>query len=295
MIRVQVPATTANVGPGFDALGIALDLYNVFYMEEIDSGLIIEGVDEEFRNEDNLIYQSMVTTFEEVGYKPKGIKIKVESNIPVSRGLGSSATCIVGGIMGANALAGNVLDKYDILKIATEIEGHPDNVAPCIFGGMVTSIYDKGEIHYSKIPVKNDYSFCPIIPDFKLSTSEARGVLPEVVDYKNAVFNVGRVALLISSLVNGEDELLALACDDVLHQPYRGGLIRDYDNIVNAVKEAGVKGVFLSGAGPTIMTIVRENDDYIKIMNDYVSMLEDNWIMKDLKIDNEGALVEEVV
>ncbi|MCT4595171.1 MAG: homoserine kinase [Anaeromicrobium sp.] len=293
MIRVQVPATTANVGPGFDALGIALDLYNVFYMEEIDSGLIIEGVDEEFKNEDNLIYQSMVTTFEEIGYRPKGIRIKVESNIPVSRGLGSSATCIVGGIMGANALGGSILDKYGILKIATEIEGHPDNVAPCIFGGMVTSIYDKGEIHYSKIPVKNDYSFCPLIPNFKLSTSEARGVLPEVVDYKKAVFNVGRVALLIGSLVNGEDELLGLACDDVLHQPYRGGLIRDYDNIVNAVKEAGVKGVFLSGAGPTIMTIVRENHDYIKRMNDYLSMLEDNWIIKDLKIDNGGAFVEE--
>ncbi|SHJ61141.1 homoserine kinase [Paramaledivibacter caminithermalis] len=293
MIKVRVPATSANIGPGFDCLGVALNLYNIFYFEEIDKGLIIEGCHEEFSNEDNLIYISMKKCFEKIGYKAKGIKIIIKDNIPVSRGLGSSAACIVGGVIGANEIAGGVLSQEEILNLATEIEGHPDNVAPALLGGMTVAIQDNNNINYSRINVAKGLKFYAMIPDFKLSTKESRGVLPKEIPYKDGVFNVGRVSLLITALTNGEFNLLRTACDDRLHQNYRGKLIDGFDEIKKKCEDLSCLGVFLSGAGPTIMALLCEdgNENFYIEIQEFLNTLSKKWEVKSLDIDFVGAKV----
>ena len=294
MIEVIVPATSANIGPGFDTLGIALNVYNKFTVEEIESGLIIEGCEEKYADESNLVYQSMVKCFEKVGYEPTGIKISIETDIPVSRGLGSSATCIVGGIIAANELAGSPLNKKKILELATEMEGHPDNVAPALFGGMITSVYDE-KVYYSKVNIAKGLKFLALIPDFKLSTKKSRSVLPKVVPHSDAIFNVGRVALMISALQNGEFDLLKIGGQDKLHQQYRGALIDGYDIILEHCKNIGVKGVFLSGAGPTILVAVEEDDNKTyKEINKILDTLENKWEIKELNIDYKGAFFKKI-
>ncbi|CAH2212493.1 homoserine kinase [Tepidibacter aestuarii] len=289
MISVKIPATTANVGPGFDCLGIALDIYNNFFVEEIEDGLVIEGCDDEYCNEDNLIYKSMKKCFQRIGYKHKGIRIKIENDIPISRGLGSSASCVLGGVIAANKIAGNKLSKDEILKISSEIEGHPDNVAPALLGGMVTSIKEGDDIYCSKINIPKGLKFCALIPDFKLSTEKSRAVLPSEIPYKDGVFNVGRVSLMVSALINGQFDLIKLACKDSLHQKYRGSLIKDYDNIIKKCKDLDSIGVFLSGAGPTIMVMLKENDiNFYNKIQKYTSTLDNKWSIKELNIDNKG-------
>lgn len=290
MIKVMVPATSANLGPGFDTLGLALNLYNTFIFEEIPQGLEILGCDEGFSNEDNLIYTSMIKTFKEIGYKANGIRITVEAEIPVSRGLGSSAACIIGGIMGANQIAGNPLSKDELLKIATEIEGHPDNVAPALFGGLVVSTMDGGKVYHNQINVAKGLKFIALIPEFTLSTKEARGVLPISIPYKDAVYNVGRVSLLLSALSNGRFDLLRVALKDKLHQPYRGILIPNFVNILSKCEEIGSLGTFLSGAGPTLMALIDEdNNDFVYKIKEYLETIEGKWRLLELNMDSEGA------
>lgn len=291
MIRVKVPATSANIGPGFDSLGIALDIYNTYIVEEISSGLIIEGCEEIYSNEHNLTYLAMLKCFEKTGYQPKGIKIVIESDVPVSRGLGSSAACIIGGLVAANELSDEKLTQSELLDIATEMEGHPDNVAPALLGGMVVSVYEN-KVYYSKIDIKEGLKFLALIPDFKLSTKKSRSILPKVIPHSDAVFNVGRVALMVSALHNGEFELLKIAGEDKLHQHYRGTLIDGYAEILKAGKDLGAKGVFLSGAGPTILVAVDEDDqDIKKHLRVLLDGLKDKWDIKELKIDRDGVKV----
>lgn len=292
MIKVRVPATSANIGPGFDCLGLALNLYNTFGFEEINEGLVIEGCEAEFSNKKNLIYISMKKCFEKIGYEIKGIKIIIEDDIPVSRGLGSSASCIVGGIIGANEIAGGILTLGEILKLAVEVEGHPDNVAPALLGGMTVAIQDENQVHYSKIKVSEGLKFYTLIPNFKLSTEKSREILPKEIDYLDGVFNVGRVALLISALTNGEFNLLKTACDDKLHQKYRGELIEGFHIIKAKCEELGSLGVFLSGAGPTIMALAEEkNENFYMEAHRFLNTLKNEWEIKPLDIDLEGAKV----
>ncbi len=293
MIEVIVPATTANIGPGFDCLGMALNLYNRILFEEIDKGLEIEGCHDKFKNTDNLVYTSMIKTFEKLGYKHKGIKIIMDCDIPESRGLGSSATCILAGVIGANEIANGNLTKNDILEIATSIEGHPDNITPALFGGMTVSIYDNNKVYFSQIPIKNNIKFYTLIPDFTLSTAESRAVLPEKVCFKDATYNVGRTALMISSLINGNLDLLKISVKDKLHQQYRGPLISEYDKIIKELdNNLNVKGVFLSGAGPTIIAIGTEDNTEVSKIKEFVSKLENKWILKELILENKGAVTK---
>lgn len=292
MLEIKVPGTSANFGPGFDSLGVALSIYNKFYVEEIDEGLYIEGCEEKYKNEENLFYVSMKRVFNEFGYKYKGLKIKIESDIPESRGLGSSASCIVGGVIAANSFIGNKLSKEDILEISTEIEGHPDNVAPAIFGGVTAVVKDRDKLYYDKIDIDKNINFHALIPNFILSTKESREVLPKVVDYKDAVFNVGRVALMISSLVSGKHENLQVAFEDKLHQPYRKRLIENYDDIILQCKKNGALGSFLSGAGPTIMVLTEKSkEDFIKNMDKELRKLNHQWNIKRLSVDYKGAIL----
>lgn len=293
MIRIKVPATSANLGPGFDTLGLALNLYNIFEFCEIEEGLEIIGCEDIYNNKDNLIYISMLKVFEKIGYYPKGIKIIIDSNIPFSRGLGSSAACILGGVMGANELAGGHLSEEEIFKIATEIEGHPDNIAPALFGGLIVSVADDNQIYHNKIHVASGIKFVALIPDFSLSTKSAREVLPANIPYKDGVHNVGHVSLLISALNNGRFDLLKVALKDKLHQIYRSQLILGFDEIINKCYELNCLGAYLSGAGPTIMAIIHnENDDFKNRIKDY--FLENNlqWDVKELTVDFNGATIE---
>lgn len=295
MIKIKVPATSANMGPGFDCLGIALNLYNIYYFEEIKDGFIIEGCENQFANKDNLIYKAMERTFERLDYRPKGVRIKVEANIPISRGLGSSAACIIGGVVGANEIAGRPLNKKELLDIATEIEGHPDNVTPALYGGMTVSIIDRKDVYYSKINLGKDIKFNAIIPEFKLSTKEARDVLPREVSYGDAVYNIGRVSLMMATLINGEYDLLKVACKDKLHQGYRGSLIEQYNEIIEVCERAEGLATFLSGAGPTIMAMVnKDNTKFKKSLLRTLNSLNHKWEIKELEIENNGISIEKL-
>lgn len=294
MLEVIVPATSANIGPGYDCLGIALNLYNKFYFEEIDKGIIIEEKEKEYINEDNMVYQSMLYFFKKIkpDIIPNGIKIKIVDDIPICRGLGSSATCIVAGLMAANHLSKSNLSKEEILKLATEIEGHPDNVAPAIYGNMVISFIDNEKIYYDTIKIPENLRFCAIIPDFKLSTEKARAVLPKTINHKDGVFNVSRATLLVTAFMNNNLELLRVACQDKFHQEYRSPLINNYDKIVSHSNKLNCLGTFLSGAGPTIMSLTSDdNKDFLPEMESYLSTLDDNWQIKDLHCDSKGVVL----
>jgi homoserine kinase len=231
MVRVTVPATTANIGPGFDTLGLALNLYNKYTFEEIEKGLLIEGCPEVYRNENNLVYKSFMAAAAEIGKNVKGLKISMKTDIPVSRGLGSSSACIVGGVFGANALLKGNLSKDELFRIAVRIEGHPDNVAPAVFGGLTASIVEDGIPYVSSYKISHKLKFCALIPDFETSTCEARKILPSQVSYQDAVFNVSRVAVLLKALEEGNTNIIGKSLKDRLHQMYRKTMICEYDEV----------------------------------------------------------------
>ncbi|MFK4784419.1 homoserine kinase [Fusobacterium sp. MFO224] len=290
MIKIKVPATTANIGPGFDSLGLAFKLYSYFSFEEIEEGLEITGCEEEYRNEENLVYTSFKKTLEKLNATVKGVRIKIESNIPVSRGLGSSAACIIGGVMGANEISGGELSKMEIFNICNEIEGHPDNISPALFGGLTASLVADEVPYFTKYKVSEDLSFCALIPGFKLSTQEARKVLPNIVLYNQATHNISRTAVLLKSLEEGNRSLIKIALEDKLHEPYRKSLIDEYNEVREICENNNVIGFFISGAGPTLMGIVDKNLNKFNLEKE-ISNLKNNWAIKKLDVDLEGALV----
>lgn len=294
MLEIIVPATTANIGPGFDTLGLALNLYNKFYITEIENGLEITGCDDYYKNENNLIYTSMQYFYNKVKPDkiPTGVKIDICTNIPLGRGLGSSATCIIAGVIAANILSESNLSKKEILNIATEIEGHPDNIAPALFGNMIVSLYENNEVYYNVLDIPDELIFCAIIPDFELSTSLARSVLPSEIPHKDGVYNISRVSLLISSLINKNFDLIKIACHDKLHQIYRSPLIENYNDIVSKLYNLESIGVFLSGSGPTIMSIVlNDNYTFSDSIKSFLLTLNNTWEIKILKCDKQGTKV----
>lgn len=273
MVRVQVPATSANLGPGFDTLGMALQLYNIIEMEEISSGLIIEvegeGAEKISKDSSNIVYQAALSVFKQVNFNPLGIRIKLINNIPVARGLGSSAAAIVGGLLAANLISGENLSEKELLSLATNIEGHPDNVAPAILGGIIVSAMDDNEVKYLKITPPANLKCIVAIPEFLLSTSAAREVLPQNISMNDAIYNIGRVSLLVGAFINGDMSLLSVAMDDKIHQPYRASLIPGMKKVFAAAKLAGARGVALSGAGPTLIAFTDKNTELIaKVMKD---------------------------
>lgn len=289
MFEIKVPATSANMGPGLDTLGVAFKLYNRFIVEEIESGLEIFGCNEEFANSDNLVYTSMLKTFKKLQKDPKGIRLTFKTDLPVSGGLGSSATCILAGITAANRLCGDILTKEEVLNYACVIEGHPDNITPALIGGMTVSIMNEGVNYYNKIPINGGIKFCALIPKLQLSTKSSRAVLPETIPFKDAVYNVGMVLMLIVSLVNGDYEGVKLACKDKLHQPYRMGLIKNYSQISDFVKKSEALGVFLSCAGPTIMVMLKKDDSNTEEkLKEFLKSLSGNWETLNLEIDEDG-------
>ena len=295
MIKVRVPATSANMGPGFDTLGIALNLYNDFEFRELEDGLKFKGMPEEFCNERNIIYQAMKHCFDKAGYKIKGLEIsEIKQDVPVARGLGSSSTCIVGGLVGANEILGKKFSENELLEMAVEIEGHPDNVAPALLGGMVVAIVDENKTFYDKVDVKKGIKFVSIIPNFRLSTKKARSVIPKEISLKDGVYNVSRAALMVACFCSGKYELIKYACKDAFHQNYRSKLIPGFEEVYNKSYELGALGCYLSGAGPTIMAIINEEDErFSNELKEFLEIKGLEWDILELSIDDAGATIIE--
>ena len=256
MIKIQIPATSANLGAGFDALGLALTYYNYIEMEECDKIDITaaDGLDIP-TDERNLIYISAKD------------------------------------LVGANKMLGDPLTKDDLVDLAAQIEGHPDNTAPALLGGIVTAVFDGRKVHWVKQEVFTKLKFVAIIPDFELKTEEARACLPKEVSHKDAVYNLSRAALFSASLLTGKFENLKTAVDDRLHQPYRMALIPHCKDVFDIAYTHGAYAAYISGAGPTIMAIVDESNQYfagkMKFSLDNAGLK--GWQVKEFHIDNEGT------
>ena len=255
MIKITVPATSANLGIGYDTLGMAVSLYSHFTFERADE-LQITGCPEEFQNENNLVYASLVDALREWGEEPFPVKIDIQTEVPVARGLGSSSTCVVAGIMAAAALTGHTVDRAELVRIATAVEGHPDNVAPAILGGAVCSFTPEGGLpRCLRYEVSNRLRFITIIPPYEVHTSKARKVVPQQVALADAVWQMGRIAGMTRGLETGDLALIAAANDDRLQEPFRRALIPDYDDIRSTCLEGGAGTLWISGSGSTLMAV----------------------------------------
>lgn len=284
--RISVPATSANLGPGFDALGIAVDLANTCEFK------ITEDVKKFEKNvKENLIYSSYKYVFD--FYKEEVIPIEIDlcTNIPLSRGLGSSAACIVMGVFVAFSVMKRDFDKAEILKIATAIEGHPDNVSPAIYGGANVSIL-KDDVFVERFEISEKFKFLAIIPDFELSTKDAREALPKNYTKEDVVFNISRVSMLILSLISGDEDNLKASLEDMIHEPYRYKLIPEIEEIEKIIKESNAIGHYLSGAGSTIMLILNSNDETTESeIRKKLERLSNSYSVMPLEIDKRGAFL----
>ena len=295
-VKILVPATSANVGAGFDALGLALSLHNTVTMEEWDK-LDIMASDGSLvpTGTSNLIYRSAKAVYEQLGKPIKGLRIRQENPIPMARGLGSSSACIVAGILGANALLGNPLTKRQMLTLATSIEGHPDNVAPAMLGGFVSSVFDEGQVFTARKEINEELAFAAFIPNFKLLTEKARAALPKTVDRRDAVYNLSRAALATAAFCDGDYELLRVATKDALHQQYRLPLIPGGERVFEIAWDLGAYAVYISGAGPTIMAVVhRDNSDFFGRAEELLAETPETlaFSLRRMLADNTGAVVE---
>ncbi len=297
MIKVIAPASTANLGSGFDCMGIALKLYNWAEFEEIENGVEIDILDDSKRylpsDENNYIYKAMQRVFNKAGIYPKGVRIRINSDIPVTRGLGSSSASLALGLTGANELIGCPFTKTDLLEMACKIEGHPDNVTPAFLGGFTVSVMDGGRLYYTKTDVPKDISFGAIIPDFYLATKKARGILPKKISHKKAAYNIAHAAYFASSISKGDFSAFSIGVKDKLHQKYRFDFIKDANDIISYSKEYGANASYLSGAGPTIISISDENfPDFEKNMKNIIDKKLKRWHFLSLKADNDGIRIE---
>ena len=269
-VKVRVPGTSANCGPGFDCLGVACTIYNELELtlleeERLDIEITGDGAENIPVDERNIVWRSIQKLLERAGkaQEYKGAVIRMNNGVPLSRGLGSSATAIVGGLKAANECLGNPFTDRDLLQMATEIEGHPDNVAPAIFGGFTISIVRNGKPECFSLMPKLPVKLVVTVPDFFLPTKAARAVLPAEVPMKDAVFNIGRAAMLTAALCKGNKSFLRSVFDDALHQPYRAKLIPGMYDVFKAARAAGALGASMSGAGPCLIAFTVENADAV--------------------------------
>lgn len=294
MIKVRIPATSANIGSGFDALGVAVDLYNYTYMREADNLLIRSRDGKEIPlDKENLVYKTVQYLYDLCGRRLVGLELEQFSNIPFARGLGSSSACIIGGLVGANEMMGSPLSRDEIVNIAAVLEGHPDNSTPALLGGLVTAVLENGRVHYVRQEVHSELRFAVIIPDFELRTSMAREVLPDNISHQDARFNLGRSALMAVSLYSGKYENLRAAVEDRLHQPYRLSLIPNAREVMDICYENGAYAAYISGAGSSLMAIVNDRilDFEQKTRENLNEMGLSQWGLHILSIDNNGAMV----
>lgn len=302
-VSVKVPATTANIGPGFDCLGMALPIYNTITIEEtvlpgtgVEINVLADNdsidqlsLDHVPSDENSIVYKAVELLYNSIGQSPSELKINIHSNIPVARGLGSSSSVIVGALIAANELLGRPADEVALLSIACEIEGHPDNITPAIVGGLVISSQEEdGSVVYRKLEWPDDWAVTVCVPDFELSTDIARSVLPKEVPMKDAIFNAKRLAMFVQAVHTKDSELMKLALQDRLHQPYRMKLVPGLEKIIDNLRHFdNVLGCVLSGAGSSILVISERNDlDKIR------TIVRDTWADQNIKCDIKTLSVE---
>lgn len=305
-VSVKVPATTANLGPGFDCLGLALPVYNIVTVEETimpGTGIEINIIDETHEqdiisiptDENNIVYKAIELLYNSIGQTPSELKITIKTHIPIARGLGSSAAVIVGGLMAANELLGRPADEAALLSIATEIENHPDNITPAVVGGfVVSSLEEDGSVIYSKMNWPKDWNITVCIPDYELATDIARSVLPPEVPMRDAIFNLKHTAMLVQAVNTHDEKLMKAALNDRLHQQYREKLIPGLKEIKEALKhEENVMGVVISGAGPSVLVISHGNNlDKIRetVSNVWLDLNVKSKILT-LQVEENGACI----
>ena len=288
LVTFKIPATSANIGSAFDSVGLALDLYNEIHIYEnnnskkIDFEITGEG-EGEIAKDDNMILSAMKLVFKRLKAKPdKGYIIKCINRIPLSRGLGSSSAAIIGGLLTANYILGNKLSlENEILNMSVQLEGHPDNVSPAILGGIISGVVRKDEdFKYVKINPPKGLKAVVAIPNFYLSTEKARNALPKEISLKDAIFNISRAALLTSALSSNRLDLLEVATDDKLHQDYRAKFIPGLKDLFKQVKMARAYSVTISGAGSSILALVKDDEKIIKKVSD---AMENSFSKKKIK------------
>ncbi len=309
VLAIRVPATTANLGPGFDALGVALSLYDVFHVRPA-SRSSVSGCERKYAGSDNLFLGAMRYASSLRGEAAPEISLDIEAAIPIARGLGSSAALIVGGVAAALLLSpkripGSAFDAGErrfILDASAALEGHPDNAASAVFGGFCASIAlpaDKAvrgappKVVCSRSEVAPGWVFHALVPPFELSTAEARAALPEVLPRADAVFNLGRAALVALAFEKKDASVLSAACGDSIHQRYRKTLIPGYDEVTEACGKAGASAVWLSGAGPSILALTTEEGSGGNFSAAIAPVLggrsEGPWRHIELSADTEGV------
>jgi homoserine kinase len=288
-VTLTVPATTANLGPGFDCLGAALSLYNQFkFSLSTETQITVIGSPDDCLGvqgiaplpENNLLYQSFAKLYQHLGKTPPQVAIEIQLGVPLARGLGSSATAIVGGLVAANELEGKPLSIWEIMELAIAIEGHPDNVVPALLGNCLLSVGQPGNWQICEIAWHPDITPVLAIPDFELSTEAARAVLPGQISRSDAIFNLAHLGLLLRGLETGRGDWLKVALEDKIHQPYRQSLIKGYDHVKTAAISAGAYGMVISGAGPTLLALTG-----IEWAEAVASAMEEAWQGEGVKAD----------
>ena len=293
-IRVRVPATTANLGPGFDCLGMALDLWNTIEVTAGKEGFSIygEGSNSLSHGKRNLVFKSLSAVFGKAGLPVPRLSLVCTNEIPLSRGLGSSSAAIVGGLVAGNELCGRMLDQDSLLSLAVEIEGHPDNVTPALLGGLQIVVNDEGRLITQEVPFPQNLKAVLFIPDVPMPTHQARRILSPTVTREDAVYNIGRVALLIAAVATGGLQGLHVATQDRLHQPARQSIFPPMASIIEQAMEAGALGAFLSGGGSTILALAKESQDKIgEAMQDGARLHNVQGATKVVSISPQGAHV----
>ena len=294
--KVKVPGTSANIGVGYDCLGVALDYALELEVEESEKTEFFEnGEPFSIPIKDNFINEAINHTKKYLSSDIPNCRVNITKNsIPLSRGLGSSSSAIVAGILIANTFAKNELDIDKIVDIAIKMEGHPDNVMPAIFGGMVLTACDEGKTVYSILPTADNLCFYVMIPNFKLSTEKSRSVLPKAYSAHDAVNNIAKLGLLVDSFIKGKYDNLRFLLGDKIHQPYRFSLINDSDKIFDFSKKHNALGEYISGAGPTLISLNYDNDEFLEAMKKDLATLSDKWSIEKKTINKKGAEVYDI-
>jgi homoserine kinase len=297
-IKIRVPASTSNLGPGFDVLGLALTLHNELIVEGSDRfSLQVQGEGRGVFPEDesNLIWLAARRACEEVGYELPKLQLRCVNAIPADRGLGSSSAAIVTGLLLGDYYSGSTLGRDRLLELATELEGHPDNVAPALFGGLQVAVRDGNRVHRVEVNAAMIPHVVVFIPPFKMRTNEARAVLPSTVPLESAVYNIGRAALLVAALSAGRFEVLDQATRDAIHQSPRTRIFSAMPALLDAARAAGALGAWLSGAGSTIAAFARtveQAHQISKAMMDEGVKHSLHGVAKILAVDTLGATIE---
>lgn len=294
MIKISVPATTANIGPGFDCLGMALNLFLEISVVKKDLGKTFKWMNglASIPIEKNLIYQTIESVLKKNNKKINYEICVLKNEIPISRGLGSSASAIAAGVYAANYLLDGIYTNEELIAIACDFEGHPDNIVPAIKGGFQISKKIDNEYITSEIKSPSTLDFIVMVPDFEVNTEKARAILPEIYSKKITYESVANTAFLVNAFNNSDFSHINIYLDDQLHQPYRIKLINDGLKILKHSKSLNAYGEFISGSGPTLIALIEETDAYIPKMTQFLETLDDEWKIYKTKINTTGIEIE---